>query len=125
MSERNLKMARDAWGDDLPSWVELLARESDRTSQSEVARKLRYSSGGVVGEVLRKRWTGSYDNVRKAVEGAFQAATVRCPVVGDIASHACLEHQRAPYASTNPIRVRLYRACRSGCPHSGLKTREH
>ena len=121
MSTRNLDMARAAWGDAMPSWLETLATECDRTSQADVSRRLRYS-GGVIGPVLRRSYTGSYDAVEQAMKGVFQAAKVRCPVLGDMAMQDCLEHQRRPFAGTNNIRVRLYKACRGGCTHSRLKT---
>lgn len=47
-------------------------------------------------------------------------ATVACPVAGELRMHHCLQNQRMPFAATNPQRVRLYRACRAGCPHSRL-----
>ena len=47
--------------------------------------------------------------------------TVNCPVVGEIAKDRCLNHQAAPFASTNPQRVSLYKACRGGCSHSALE----
>lgn len=120
---RNVQMAQAAWSESpLPEWLLTLAEACDRTSQADVAKQLRYS-GTVVNQVLRRKYTGSYAAVEQAVSGAFKAATVRCPVIGDIAAQACLEHQRAPFAGTNNIRVRLYRACRNGCTHSRLPNR--
>lgn len=47
---------------------------------------------------------------------------VDCPAVGDMPKHKCLEHQGRPrgMAFVNPYFSKLYRACRSGCPHSKL-----
>lgn len=120
---RNLEMARAAWPAPMPGWIELLATECDRSSQAAVAKRLSYS-GTVVNQVLRNRYTAGLDAVESAVKGLFEGKEVVCPVLGALAAHRCQENQRAPYASTNPIRVRLYKACRAGCPHSRIKTKE-
>ena len=46
---------------------------------------------------------------------------VECPVLGEIPADRCLLEQRKPQAASSPQRLRLYRACRSGCPHSRIK----
>ena len=104
--------AAEAWGDAMPDWVRTLAEACDRRSQAAVARDLGYSAA-VVNRVLKAAYAGRYDTVEKAVTGALMAATVQCPVLGDLPSHQCLEIQRRPFAATNAQRVRLYRACRS------------
>ncbi len=58
--------------------------------------------------------------MQKAVEGALMGMTVTCPVLQEIPANRCLEIQNQPFAATNPVRVRLYHACRSGCPNSRL-----
>ncbi len=109
--------ARSSWGKDVPPWVLALARACDAGSGASVAKRLGYS-GAVVSQVLRNAYQGSLSRVEEVVRGAFMAETVGCPVVGEIAKDLCAEHQRRPFANTNPTRVRLYRACRGGCPHS-------
>lgn len=116
---KNLDLARAAYGAALPAWLECLAIECDRSSQQDVAKQLRYS-GTVVNQVLAGKYNGSLGAVESAFKGAFQAASVNCPVVGEIALQVCMEHQRAPFANTNPMRTRLYRACRGKCPHSRI-----
>lgn len=111
-----LQTAREAWGDDLPYWVEVLAMECDRMgSQSAVAREISYSPAAV-NQTLKASYKGDLKSVEKAVRGAFLHDTVACPVLGDIEGHICLEHQRKPFANTNPIRVRMFKACRQ-CQH--------
>ncbi|MDT0496491.1 hypothetical protein RM530_03810 [Algiphilus sp. W345] len=119
MSTQWLDTAVAAWGEGMPDWVRVLATQCDASSQSTVAKALGYS-GGIVGPVLRRTYTAGYDAVEARVRGAFLAATVSCPVLGEMALHVCLQHQRSQFAATNPTRVRLYRACRGGCPHSRL-----
>jgi hypothetical protein len=43
-------------------------------------------------------------------------------VLGEISAKTCIDWQAKPFAATNEQRVMLYRACRSGCPYSKLKT---
>ena len=107
------------WGVDAPAWVVLLAEHCDMGSQQAVAEKLGYSPA-VVNQVLKRSYKGSYATVEKAVRGAFAGDTVICPVLGEMPAQKCLQHQRQPFANTNPIRVKLYRACRQGCPNSRL-----
>lgn len=109
--------ARAAWGEALPDWVLVLAERCDASSQAKVAKEIGYS-GAVVSHVLKAAYTGDMAKVEKAVRGAFLAATVDCPVLGDIGGNECLGHQRRKFAMTNHIRVALYRACHGGCRHS-------
>lgn len=117
MSMRNQDMAREFWGAEPPEYVLVLAERCDSTSQAQVAIKLGYSNTAV-NQVLRKKYTGSYEAMERAVGGAFQNAKVNCPVLGEIAMRACLENQRKPYSSINSTHVRLYRNCNGGCTHS-------
>jgi len=108
--------ARAAWND-LPDWVETLARACDDRSQATVARLLGVSPALVSG-VLRASYRGSMEAAEQRVRGVLMAATVVCPVVGELATDACLRHQRTPWAPHNPGRIAFYRACRGGCPHA-------
>lgn len=114
-----LDRARSAWGEDIPAWVEALARECDATNQARAAKRIGYSTA-VVSHVLRGSYTGALSAVERAVKGALMAVTVDCPVVGTLGTDQCQQNQRAPFSSGNPLRIQLYRACRNGCAHSRL-----
>ncbi|BAE49253.1 hypothetical protein [Paramagnetospirillum magneticum] len=114
-----LGRARLAWGDDMPAWIEALARACDEASQKKVAARVGYSPA-TLSYVLNARYTGDLGAVEQAVKGALMAETVNCPVVGELACDACLVHQRAPWAPHNPQRIAFYRACRAGCPNSRI-----
>ncbi|MCB1795815.1 MAG: hypothetical protein KDJ70_15605 [Candidatus Competibacteraceae bacterium] len=45
---------------------------------------------------------------------------VSCPVLGDMTRKQCLEYQSTPkkFRGVNPIKVKMWLACRSGCPNS-------
>ncbi|MDH5785359.1 MAG: XRE family transcriptional regulator [Chromatiales bacterium] len=110
--------ATNAWGNEQPDWVRVMAEQCDASSQKRVADDIGYSPA-VVNTVLGNSYRGDLIAVEQAVKGAFLAATVNCPVLGELAAHICLEKQRQPYAATNATRVRLFKACHSGtCLHS-------
>ena len=120
----NLDRAVAAWGPELPEWIKVLAASSDQSDQRQTAYRIGYSPP-VVNQVLNRSYKGNLKRVQTAVEGALMAVTVDCPVVGELAANICLKYQDRPFAATNPERVKLYRACRSGCRHSRIgKTTE-
>lgn len=110
--------AKAAWGDPLPDWIEVLATQCDETSQAKVANRIGYS-GGMVSQLLRKRYKGNLAAVEKAVRGAWMGAKVACPVMGDLPTDACLAWQKKAkrFVPSNRHRARMYQACRS-CPIS-------
>jgi hypothetical protein len=115
--------ARGAWGDGVPAWVIVLAGECNRTSGSAVAKRLGYSPA-VVSHVIANTYPGDIRRVEEKVRGALMGVTVDCPVLGEIGLDRCLDEQRKPFSGTSSIRSRLFRACRSGCPHSRLPAKE-
>lgn len=113
----------------MTGWRDTLKRACERTSQAQVARRLRDASGSgfpsdsVVSQILNDRYRGRTDRIEDMVAGLWDGATVDCPVLGTIGAERCDSHQHRPYSGANPYRVALYRACRSGCPHSRLEER--
>lgn len=118
----SLTNASEAWGDAMPDWIRCLAEACDRSSQSVIAKRLGIS-GSVVSGVLRRNYAGTYESVEKATRGALMGDTLDCPVLGELATHACLDNQKRArnFSSASSIRVKLYRACRGGCMHSRMK----
>jgi hypothetical protein len=114
--------ARAAWGDALPDWVQVLAEEVNRTSGVAVADKLKLS-GSLVSTVIAHKYPGDMDRVEQQVRGALMGFVVACPVLGEIGRDICLAEQKKPFSATSSVRSRLFRACRSGCPHSRLPAR--
>ena len=112
-----LERARQAWGPAMPPWVEVLAMACDESSQSKVAKRFGYSPS-TLSYVLNAKYPGDLTAVEQAVRGALMAETVSCPVVGELASDLCLQHQKAPWAPHNPQRIAFFRACRAGCSNS-------
>lgn len=110
------ELAATAWGAALPDWVRILANHCDRSTQREAAEAIGYSAS-VVNQVLANTYKGNLSRVQSAVEGAFMGSVVACPVLGELPQQDCLRHQRQPFNPSNPMRVRLYRACHTTCPH--------
>ncbi|MGE4264255.1 MAG: hypothetical protein AB7E46_07270 [Desulfovibrio sp.] len=119
-STRAVDAARAAWAEfgGCPEWIIALAEECDRASQRTVAARIGYSAGAV-NQVLAAKYKAPLRNIEKAVRGAFLSATVLCPVVGELAADRCLDQQKKPWSSS-PLRLRMFKACRSGCPHSRI-----
>ncbi len=119
--DRNMfEKAVEAWAGDQPDWVEELALLADREGLKAAGKAISYSPA-VVSEVLRKKYAGDIERVTEKVRGALMGVVVECPILGEITRDLCLDHQKAPYAATNSLRPKLYRACRGPCPHSRLK----
>jgi len=108
-------------------WTAILRSACDATSQARVGRRLRdaggdsYPSDSVVSQVLAGKYPGRTERLRALVEGVYGGVVVACPMLGNLPLHECIGHQVRPFATTNPQRVALYRACRGGCPHSRLE----
>jgi hypothetical protein len=114
-----VEKVKATWGDVLPPWIDVLAREVDTNGQSVVARRLNRSAS-LISAVLSNKYGGDLRAVELLVRGHLMAETVECPVDGTMATDVCLDHQRAPYAGHSPGRLIFYTACRSGCPHSRI-----
>ena len=107
----------------MSEWLQALRSACERHTQAKVARRLGYSAA-TISQVLAGSYRGNVRAVEAAVRGAFLDEKVRCPVLDEIPRDQCMQHQRRPFMPTNAMRVRLYRACRSGCPHSHLQEDE-
>jgi len=114
-----LQKAMAAWGTDMPDWIHILAEACDGSSQKKVSMQIGFSAGAV-NQVLSQSYNAGLGAIKQAVEGALMNATVDCPVMGEMPANVCLENQKREFAATNSTRVRLYKACRGGCPHSRL-----
>jgi len=104
----------------MSDWINALRQACENTSQSRVAKRLGVS-GAMISQALNNKYPGDLTNLRTRVEGELLGASVPCPVLGEISVRQCLDYQHQPFAATNAQRVRLYRACRSGCPNSSLE----
>lgn len=113
----SLDIARACWGPAIPDWVEVLAKASDDSSQSKVARKMNRSAS-LVSNVLRAKYQGDMVAVEDVVRGVFMRRTVDCPALGQISSAVCRDWiaKGRTFSNENSERVGMFKACRS-CPH--------
>lgn len=72
-------------------------------------------SAPVVIAVCDGTYPANPARVREAVEAHLGAATVPCPVLGDLALTECRRYRTAEFSPSNPVRARLYRTC-PRCP---------
>lgn len=113
----NLARAIERWTPAPPDWIAALARACDAAkSQKKVAERLGISSA-MVNQAIGNAYAGNLANLEQRVRGELMAATVACPVLGDISTRDCLDHHSRKFAATNPQRRMLARAC-PGCPHN-------
>ncbi|NDW04044.1 transcriptional regulator [Jiella pacifica] len=111
-----LEKARTSWSP-APDWIEELALFAD--AQGLKGAALRTGVGGsTISQVLSKKYPGVLGNVEARVRGALMRETVDCPVLDEMRRDVCLNWQAKPFAATSSLRVSMFRACRSGCPHS-------
>ena len=102
---------------DQPKWLSVLIEQTKQHGQQSVATELGISKTAV-SQLVNDKYLGSMERMQKLVEGAYMNQVVNCPILGEISLHDCDKHQRNTITSGNPQRLRIYKACRSGCPHS-------
>lgn len=119
---KSTEKVAECWGPDAPDWVLALAALVDESGQARAATAINYSKA-VVSMVLSNSYGGDMARVETAVRGALQDRKVACPVLGEIGANICIAEQRKPLLTTTNLRIRLWRACRDGCPHSFLEKR--
>ncbi|MEW6427296.1 MAG: XRE family transcriptional regulator [Thermodesulfobacteriota bacterium] len=95
--------------------MELLRRAvAQEGSQAKVARRIGYSAGAVCA-ALKGAYGASLAALLTRVEEEYSDRTRTCPVLGEISFGRCAEERRTPFSASNPLRVKIYRACRN-CP---------
>ncbi|MFK4751476.1 helix-turn-helix domain-containing protein [Oceanobacter antarcticus] len=95
-----------------PRWLTELRHQCSNRSQAKVARELGVS-GALISQVLKGKYPGDLTRIEKLVRGEYLGDTVTCPVLGELALDNCQRYQRQAGATHNPLRVQLYRACKT------------
>ncbi len=111
-----LDVARAAWGEPLPDWVETLAIACGKASQAKVAARLEIS-GAVISQVLRKIYPADTARIEIRVRGVFMDGHVACPGWGELPVHECQKWRdlAGSFVLGSPLRARMHRAC-NACP---------
>ncbi len=102
-------------------WMRALRDAIAAHGLTATARQLGVSPS-MISQAVKGLYKGNIARLQTLVEGSLLSATVSCPVLGDLPKHKCQQHQdRARmFATANPLKAQLYRACRAGCPYSRL-----
>ncbi len=119
-SKTMLEKLADAYGEKPEAWLTALAAAADERGTKDVAVSIGYSPS-LISAVVNGSYNGKTVHVEKAVREALMRGVVGCPVLEEITGEKCASIQRRKLAATNPQAVRLFRACRNGCPHSSIK----
>ncbi|WP_027358865.1 helix-turn-helix domain-containing protein [Desulforegula conservatrix] len=90
----------------------LLRQKVDDFGQGEVAKRLGYSKA-TVSLVINDKYNGNLNSVLLKVKEVFGGLKVNCPVLGEIDLAECAENKRQPFSASNPLRVRLFKACKA------------
>ena len=90
----------------------LLKQKVNDLTQGEVAKRLGYSKA-TISLVVNEKYNGDLNSVLSKVKEVFGGLKVNCPVLGEIDLAECAENKRQPFSATNPLRVRLFKACKS------------
>jgi hypothetical protein len=108
-----VEKATAAWGD-LPDWVGELASLADAEGLGGAEKRIDYSRSAI-SQILAFKYMGDLTRVEQMVRGALMAATVDCPVLGEIGRDRCLTEQKEPFRATSRHRAQLFHACKT-CP---------
>lgn len=100
-------------------WIDVLKREVSKQGLGAVADMME-TSRAAVSQLVNGKYPGNLSRMQARVEGVFFNRTVECPVAGEIPAQQCFSNQRKKPGS-NPMNLRFFKACRSGCPHSQQK----
>lgn len=103
-----------------PDAMQLLKEKVAELGQAEVGRRLGYSSGSIISQILSGTYKGAPDNVLNRVIEVFGGLSVECPVLGGISLALCSDERKKPFAATSHQRVALWKACQK-CPQNGGK----
>lgn len=85
---------------------------AEEGSQAAVAKKIHYSAAAV-SQALSGKYAGDLASLLAKVEEVYGSRLVSCPVLGEIAITRCAIQRRTPFSASNPVRVRLFKACRA------------
>lgn len=117
------KKAKAAWGTNMPDWIKALAEACDESGLRQTAAKLNASPAMLSLAINNRR--ENLEFLKPKVTSILMISMVPCPVLGVIGREECLREQAADFSAVNPMKVRLYRACRNGCRYYKEKKDEH
>jgi len=112
MASNKTPVAKSLPDDALNALIEL----KQHSTQADIARRIGVSEG-TISNALKGRYIGNVDALAERIRGELLNQTVACPILGEITSRMCQDERKKPFHTANPLRVQLYRACKT-CPHN-------
>ena len=91
--------------------MQILREKVEEIGQAETARRLKVSASAV-SQLLHGKYGAAPDGIFQRVIEVFGGISVDCPVLGEISLAECSEEKKRPFAASNHLRVKLFRACR-------------
>ncbi len=104
-----------AWGANPPHFIQLLATAALTADKASIAARVGISRTAVSLLLSNQYPSPSYHKVEVKVLAALD--NVQCPLLGTLENSVCQINRELPFASTNPQRINLYRACQQ-CPNN-------
>lgn len=96
-------------------WIDLLHGKVNQLGRRQVEADTSLSKT-TLSLVLNNKYPGNLSNIEAKVRAAYTAATVTCPILDSIPIKRCHSEQGKPFTTSNPQRVKLFRACMN-CPN--------
>lgn len=95
-----------------PDLLQLFKSKVAANGTAQVARDIGYSTTAV-SQVANDKYSGDPAKILARVEEVYGGSFVQCPGLGEQLSLAkCADWRRKPFAGTNPLRVRMFQACK-------------
>jgi len=104
-----------AWGTPPPYFIVLLEAAARQTDKNTAAKRVGVSRTAVSLLLSNRYPSKSLTKIEAKILNALDK--VQCPVLGTLENSDCQKNRELPFASTNPQRVNLYRACQQ-CPNN-------
>jgi hypothetical protein len=98
--------------DALAALIEL----KNKFSQADIGRRLGVS-GASLSNALGGKYIGNVDKLAERIRGELLNQTVPCPILGTVTTRVCQDERAKPFAATSPLRVLLWRSCKT-CLHN-------
>jgi hypothetical protein len=104
------------------TWLDELKQQVESTSLATAAHAMGVSKTAI-SLLLAEKYGADTSKMQALVESVFMGHKIDCPILGSLPKHKCKQHQHCTHVGSQPQQIRLWKACRSGCPHSQLNER--
>ena len=93
-------------------WLIELRQQCETKTQTQVAKELGVTKG-LISQAVNNKYTGDLNRIERLVLSVYVGDVVVCPVLGELSLDRCQRYQRERGTTHNPLRVQLYRACKT------------